>query len=251
MHGTFIKASEASKVLGVDRRTLKCWAEKGYIQHIRPGGKAHRLYNVSSVALTAEQTAPDLPKVKAIYARVSTRKQLPDLKNQIQALKEKYPDHEVFSDVGSGLNFKRKGLLSILQLAFARRLQLVRIAYKDRLCRFAYDLVEHILEKHGAKIFVEANHLHAPEQELAEDVVAIITVFGARLYGSRSGIARKKKAENKKESSRADVSFDEHRERGSDSDGTEAEDALQASSSFERDSEDVQDSDVSDSETSS
>jgi len=67
----------------------------------------------------------------------------------------------------------------------------VRVAYRDRICCFAYDLIEHILTKHGGKIEVENNDQHAPEQELAEDVISIITVFGTRLYGSRSDKARK------------------------------------------------------------
>jgi len=65
------------------------------------------------------------------------------------------------------------------------------VAYRDRIYRFTYDIIEHILKKHGAKIEVENHDQHVPEQELAEDVVSIIIIFGARLYGSRSGKARK------------------------------------------------------------
>lgn len=194
MSAGYVKPAEAERILGVDRRTLKKWASAGHIKFLQPGGKGQRLYDVSSVGVTAPATAPTNGPVKAIYARVSTRKQLPDLKVQIDDLKAKYPDHVVFSDCASGLNFKRKGLLSLLQLAFERRLQVVRIAYRDRLCRFAYDLIEHILKSHGAEICVESDDQHSPEQELAEDVVAIITVFGARLYGARSGRSRKQAA---------------------------------------------------------
>ena len=67
--------------------------------------------------------------IEAIYARVSTRKQLDDLQSQIRTLTAKYPDHTVFSDCASGLDFKRKGLLSLLQLTFEGRLRLVRIAH--------------------------------------------------------------------------------------------------------------------------
>ena len=133
--------------------------------------------------------------VKAIYARVSTRKQLDDLDAQIATLKARYPDHVVFSDCASGLNFKRKGLLSLLQLAFAGRLQFVRVAHRDRLCRFAFDLLEHVLREHGATIHVEASDLPATaERELAEDVLAVITVFGARLHGARSAGRRGRRA---------------------------------------------------------
>ena len=131
--------------------------------------------------------------IEAIYARVSTRKQLDDLQSQIRTLTTKYPDHVVFSDCASGLNFKRKGLLSLLQLALEGRLRLVRIAHRDRLCRFAFDLLEYVFLKHGTKVHVEASDLpSSAESELAEDVLAVITVFGARLHGARRGRRRRR-----------------------------------------------------------
>ena len=189
----------AEGLLGVHRKTLIRWARAGHIVGSRPNGNGKWLFDVASAGVTLPVTPVEEPSthqdgggdrtypVKAIYARVSTRKQLDDLKSQIQRLKAEYPDHIVFSDCASGLNFKRKGLISLLQLAFERRLQLVRIAHRDRLCRFAFDLVEYVFNSHGAKIIVEANDLPASaERELAEDVLAVITVFGARLNGSRS-----------------------------------------------------------------
>jgi putative resolvase len=197
MPARFVKPKKACEVLGICSRTLTKWADEGVINFIRPGASGHRLYDVESVGDIA---ASDLPEpehtvsqdaVKAIYARVSTRKQLPYLETQIATLKAKYPDHVVFSDCASGLNFKRKGLLSLLQLAFDRCLQVVHIAYKDRLCRFAYELLEHIFKKHGVQIIVETDGHDAPERELADDVLSIITVFGARIHGKRSGLGRR------------------------------------------------------------
>ena len=122
-----------------------------------------------------------------IYVHVSKRKQLlNNLQTQAAALSSKYSDHFVITDCGSRLNSKRKGLLSILQLAFEGRLQLVCITYRDSLCSFAYDLIEHILHKDGAEICVEAHDFLPPtERELAKDVLFVITIFGARLYGAR------------------------------------------------------------------
>jgi putative resolvase len=162
--------------------------------HPKDEGRGKWLFDVGSVGVSggastngSNNTNPCTDRIKAIYARVSTRKQLDDLQSQVAVLRTKYPDHAVITDCGSGLNFKRKGLLSLLQLAFEGRLQLVRIAHRDRLCRFAYDLVEHILRKHGAEIHVEAHDLPpSAERELAEDVLSVITVFGARLHGARS-----------------------------------------------------------------
>lgn len=138
-----------------------------------------------------------------IYARVSTRKQSDDLKSQITTLQSRHPGSLVLSDCASGLNFKRKGLKTLLELAIKRRVRTVYIAHKDRLCRFAFDLVEHILKLHGAEIVVDAYDTDpadsatskpiSPELELAEDVLAVITVFGARLYGKRSAGGRQRR----------------------------------------------------------
>ena len=129
-------------------------------------------------------------RFEAIYARVSTRKQNEYLETQIQGLKTKYPSSIVFRDCASGLNFRRKGLLSLLQQVLDGRVRVVHLAYRDRLCRFAYDLVERIFKHHNTEITVEAHDASSPESELADDVLSIITVFSARMYGRRSGAAR-------------------------------------------------------------
>ena len=217
----YIKASEAERVVGVERRTLFRWAMSGKLPFARHSRRGHWMFDRRAIYdLTGcRPTPPPVEKppestgggdkccagflspgstscIEAIYAsRVSTRKQLDDLQSQIRTLTTKYPNHIVFSDCASGLNFKRKGLLSLLQLAFEGRLRLVRIAHRDRLCRFAFDLLEYVFLKHGAKIHVEASDLpSSAESELAEDVLAVITVFGARLHGARSAGRRRKPA---------------------------------------------------------
>ena len=213
-----VDARTAESLLGVKRKTLIRWAEKELIVFSRPNGRGKWLFDVGSVGISRVPILESKPTtsvqkeesrgVKAIYARVSTRKQLDDLHTQVTALSAKYPDHIVITDCGSGLNFKRKGILSLLQLAFEGRLQHVRIAHRDRLCRFAYDLIEHILVKHGAEIHVEAHDLPpSAERELAEDVLAVITVFGARLHGARSAGRRgKRKADGEEDVEKAEVS---------------------------------------------
>jgi putative resolvase len=172
------------------------WVHAGLITGNRPNPNGKWFFDVGSVEASPSNNAGGecrADAVDAIYARVSTRKQLNDLESQIKTLTTKYPDHVIFRDCASGLNFKRKGLLSLLQLAFEGRLRLVRIAHRDRLCRFAFDLLEYVFLKHGAKIHVEASDLpSSAESELAEDVLAVITVFGARLLGARSAGRRRK-----------------------------------------------------------
>ena len=207
----FVHPREAARILGVQRRTLARWAATGKIKAIRPHGPTgHNRYDVASVLVqsapdneqspvdasdasdasgTATPTLNDGPslRVDAIYGRVSTRKQLNSLKRQTDDLSAKYPGCTVFSDCASGINFKRKGLKALLELAFTGRLRVLHIAHRDRLCRFAYDLVEYILKRHGATIRVEqCNDDTSPEHDLADDVIAVLTVFGARLHGRRS-----------------------------------------------------------------
>lgn len=204
----FVPPTEACAELGVDRRTLARWAAKGHIRFVQPGGDGtRRLYDIGSLEPSVHGTPKniDTPSKKkngggcrtvdVIYGRVSTRKQLPNLQRQLEHLHTQHPNHRIISDCASGLNYKRKGLQTILELAFEGRLREVRIAHRDRLCRFGFDLIEFILEHHGAKIIVEDHSEASATSDLADDILSIITVFGARLYGKRSGGKRRRCAE--------------------------------------------------------
>jgi len=129
------------KLLGVHFRTLHNWDAKGYITSIRtPGNK--RLYNVKKYM---EDYGIELKEVikkrKICYCRVSSVGQRDDLQRQIEYMKDLYPSYEIMYDIGSGLNFKRKNLKKIINLAIANQIDEIVIAYKDRLCRFGYDLI--------------------------------------------------------------------------------------------------------------
>jgi putative resolvase len=179
----FIKPKEASKILGVNLDTLRRMAGRNEINHIRTNAGRY-LFDISSFTKRGNTEVPD--KKKICYARVSGRGQKGDLENQFALLKSKFPDSEIISDYGSGLNFKRKGLLHILDLAYKGQLEEVVVTYKDRLCRFGFELVEHILSNQSnAKIVVLSNSRSSSETELANDLLSIITVFSARMHGLR------------------------------------------------------------------
>ena len=205
MSAKFVKPKQAEQIFGVHRRTLKKWADEGHIKSLRPGGSGQTLFDVSTASGTGDTgkgakasalsggDVGQTERVDAVYARVSTRKQAPDLERQLATLRVAHPDATVFSDIASGLNFKRKGLRELFRLAFEGKLRCVYVAHKDRLCRFAFELVEYVLSQHGATIVVDSNSPQpSDEQELAEDVLSIVTVFGARLHGKRSGQGRKR-----------------------------------------------------------
>jgi putative resolvase len=132
-------------------------------------------------------------RVGIIYARVSTRKQKPHLDTQIAYLKLKNPDYIVYQDVASGLNYKRPGFLKVLEACLAGNVREVCVTHKDRLCRFSYDLIKFLLKRSDTQIVVHAqeDETTSTESDLADDIISIVTVFGARIHGARSGHAKR------------------------------------------------------------
>ena len=179
----YVKPKEASRIIGVNLDTLRRMAGRNEIKHIRTDAGRY-LFDISS--FTNRSTHEVCERKKICYARVSSRGQKSDLQNQIALLKTKYPESEIISDYGSGLNFRRKGLQKIMDLAHKGELQEVVVTYKDRLCRFGFELFEYILEtQSNAKIMVLCHNSTSKESELATDLLSIITVFSARMYGLR------------------------------------------------------------------
>ena len=125
-----------------------------------------------------------------IYCRVSSRKQMDDLSRQIEFVKSKnpgYASYESISDVASGINFKRKGLSTILDACLQGNVGEIVVAHRDRLCRFGFDLLKLIVEKQGGKITVINDDIHkSTEQELSEDLLSIIHIYSCRQMGKRS-----------------------------------------------------------------
>lgn len=169
----------AAARLGVSTKTLERWLEAGKIKAFRtPGGQ--RRYDLDSVI-----PAGDTNRSTVIYARVSSRAQRGDLLAQIDFLQSRYPKAEVIQDIGSGLNYRRKGFLSLLERVLSNDVGLVVIAHKDRLCRFGFDLVAWLCERQKCEILVLNQSSLSPEREMVEDILAIIHVFSCRLYGLR------------------------------------------------------------------
>jgi putative resolvase len=124
---------------------------------------------------------------------VSSRKQSEDLKRQINLMKKNYPNYEIITDIGSGLNLKRKGLEEIIELAIKGEIKVVVITYKDRLARFGYDLIEMILKKYSdAKIIILNKHKEeTPNDEMVKDILSIMNVYVAKINGMRRNHLKK------------------------------------------------------------
>jgi predicted site-specific integrase-resolvase len=141
--------------------------------------------NVSSFHQRKDDT-----KINYIYTRFSSRKQSDDLERQIEFIKSQKPEYntsyKLISDIGSGINFKRQGLITILDSCLQNNIGEVVIAHKDRLSRFGFDLIKLIIEKAGGKItIINDGRNKSTEQELAEDLLSIIHIYSCRQMGKR------------------------------------------------------------------
>ena len=129
-------------------------------------------------------------RVVAVYGRVSTSKQKQDLSNQIDVLK-KYvisngSNPKVFSDIGSGMNEKRPGLISLMNEITQNKISKVVISHKDRLTRFGFGYLETIFKMYNTEIeIINLEDDKSFQEELTEDLIAIIHHFSTKFYGKR------------------------------------------------------------------
>ena len=176
---------EVKKLLRVSDTTLHRWVEENKIRAIRtPAGQ--RRYYLSDIQhiLNSNQNPPQ--KERIAYCRVSSPKQMDDLERQKSVFKQQYPNHKLVADVGSGINWKRKGLRSILEQAMQRNISEVVVAHRDRLCRFSFELLEWIFFNNGVKLVVlDQEENKSSDTELADDILSIIHVHSCRQMGKR------------------------------------------------------------------
>ena len=186
MESGLIKTGEAGKILGVTRQTLLNWEKSGELLPVRKSVGGTRYYSMSDLLGIK---SGDMPTV--CYARVSSQDQKVDLERQQAALEaycaaKGWRSHTI-KDLGSGINYRKKGLHELLELILRRRMRRLVLTHKDRLLRFGSELVFALCELQGIEIvIIHRGEQPTFEQELAQDVLEIITVFSARLYGARS-----------------------------------------------------------------
>lgn len=191
---TFVKGKQAAEILGVHQRTLYLWEEKGLIETIRTNGN-QRLYNVKKFIemQKKESTSTDLStlddeeRLNICYIRVSSINQKDDLERQRKQMVNKYPNHVLIEDIGSGLNLNKRGIKKIIKLAISGKVNELVVAYKDRLTRFGYELIEELIEEYsnGKIIVMNEEDKMEPEEELVKDVMALMNVYVAKMNGLR------------------------------------------------------------------
>ena len=183
----FIKIGEAANILGVSIQTLRRWENTGYLIPHRKSKGNTRYYDVDKL-IGKQSNANDLT---IAYARVSSHDQKKDLERQAEVLAGYCTKHgwnfQVIQDLGSGMNYQKKGLKTLLHLILEKKILRLVLTHKDRLLRFGAELIFTLCEvKEIEVILINKGHEVSFEEELAQDVLEIITVFSARLYGSRS-----------------------------------------------------------------
>ena len=221
---TFMTAKKAKEILGVHIQTLYNWERSGKIETIRTAG-GHRMYNVKKYLETyanpnyeetdtndkynnneiqnnktdneiddktdnkiKNKTKNNKDKLNICYIRVSTLSQKNDLERQRKFMVDKYSTYEIIEDIGSGINFNRKGLRKIIKLAISGKINKLVVAYKDRLTRFGYELIEDLIKDYsnGHIIIEDSKDIKKePKEELVEDVLQILNVYTAKINGLR------------------------------------------------------------------
>jgi excisionase family DNA binding protein len=180
-----LTVSEAAKLKGVSTKTLYRWEEEGKLHPERTEG-GHRRYDLAQLlGIKAELS------YTVAYCRVSSHDQKEDLKRQRQVLELFCAQHgwqlEIIEDLGSGLNYSKRGLQRLIRMITSNQVERLVLTHKDRLLRFGSELIFSLCEHFGTEVvIINRTEDSFFEEDLANDVLEIITVFSARLYGSRS-----------------------------------------------------------------
>lgn len=189
----YYSIAEMSKLLNVTAQTLRNWDKSGKLKPHHTTDSGYRYY--SQEQLNRILGIKDKSRKVIGYCRVSSHKQKDDLDRQIQNM-ETYllaqgRPFEIITDIGSGINYNKRGLKELVKLITQNEVDKVVILYKDRLLRFGYEIIEYIASLYNCEIEIIDNTEKTEQQELVEDMIQIITVFSCKLQGKRANKAKK------------------------------------------------------------
>lgn len=192
----YYSIGEFANKIGKTIQTLRNWDKNGTLKpaHITSGGTRYYSQEQLNHFLGLK---PNIVVNKKIigYCRVSSHKQKDELERQIENVKTymyaKGYQFEIISDIGSGINYNKKGLNQLIDMITNSEVEKIVILYKDRLLRFGFEIIENLCNKYGATIEIIDNTEKTEEQELVEDLIQIVTVFSCRLQGKRANKAKK------------------------------------------------------------
>jgi predicted site-specific integrase-resolvase len=208
----YVNYGRVKESFGITSQTVKKWALKGLINYkaIQNNTRKTWLYDIDSIGKHIDKKQDKKIKlaVTVIYARVSSKKQEPDLERQIYILVNKYPEAEVIKDIGSGLNYNKNGITRLVARVCRGEISRIVVTYKDRLMRFGFELFEQVCKENCCQIVVHSESFVSEKddkketKELQEDLLSIVNVFVARRNGKKAGQFRRerKRIEQEKES---------------------------------------------------
>lgn len=192
----YYSIGEFAKAVGKTTKTLRNWDKNGKLKPARVEDTGYRYYSQEQLNNFFGLKNMETKNKKVIgYCRVSSHKQKDDLERQIENVKTymyaKGYQFEIITDIGSGINYNKKGLNQLIDMITNSEVEKIVVLYKDRLIRFGYELIENICNKYGTTIEIIDNTEKSEEQELVEDLIQIVTVFSCRLQGKRANKAKK------------------------------------------------------------
>ena len=193
------KITEASEYLGVSINTLKTLADNGKIKSFKTTGE-HRRFRQEDLDAYMGVEKEKQEKLTVIYARCSTAKQKENLERQKDRLRKhaeaKGYKYVLIDEIASGINEKRNGIHKLIKMCFEGNVERVLIEYKDRLARFGYEYLDAVFSNLEIQVEVMEVKDKKYEEELAEDIMKILTCYSARYYGARGGRKKKNKVED-------------------------------------------------------
>ncbi|SHL08899.1 IS607 family transposase [Alicyclobacillus tolerans] len=189
----FYTIHEFSNLINRTPQTLRNWEKRGILIPHHKGPNGYRYYSEEQLNEVIGVNRKE--RIVIGYCRVSSAKQKDDLERQIENVKTYLTAQgnpfEIVSDIGSGINYSKKGLQELIRRIEHNEVSKVVVLYKDRLLRFGVELLEYISSLHGTEIEIIDSTEKTEEQELVEDLIQIVTVFSCRLQGKRANKARK------------------------------------------------------------
>ena len=184
------KPKDFADMIGVSVKTLQRWDREGILKAFRtPTDRRYYTYLQYLQFMGQKQDDADSREV-VIYARVSTKKQADDLTNQVDFLRtfcnaRGWIVNQCIEDYGSGMNYNRKKWNDLLDAVMDGKIKTIVVTHRDRFVRFGYEWFEKLCQKYGTEIVVVNNESLSPQEELVEDIISILQVFGCRMYGLR------------------------------------------------------------------
>jgi predicted site-specific integrase-resolvase len=193
----YVSSAKVRAVYDINAQTLRGWAIKGAINAraiTNASGRRTWMYDLESIGRCMESSnnepaTPTTPKQKPtiVYCRVSSNKQVSDLERQQALLSIAFPDSEVVTDIGSGINYNKPGISRLVEMVCREQIGRIVVTFKDRLLRFGYELFEKMCKEHSVQIVVYSDEQRSEQeskdletQELQEDLLSIVNVFVAR-----------------------------------------------------------------------